>query len=323
MRFESNLVLRWCVLVVALSFAATATAAQRVQLLIPSSIDNVEQKCYLHLPKGYDPQTEPRPLLVKLHSWSGDVEQRNVEQEAEAERRGWLLLSPNFRGRNDRPEACGSQLAQQDILDAVAWVQARYRVDRRRIYLTGSSGGGHMTLLMAGRHPQVWAAASAWVGISDLAAWHEMHAKDRYGQNMRNACGGTPGTSAKVDDEYRQRSPLTHLAGAVNVPLDIAAGIHDGHRGSVPIRHSLNAFNVVAAAQKLTGVSDAEIAELSVTGGRLSRPQPTDYVIDPAYERVIYLRRQAGKCRVTIFEGGHEGLAEAAVEFLSQYAKPE
>jgi poly(3-hydroxybutyrate) depolymerase len=300
-----------------------AQAAERLKLAVPSSVDQIEQTCYLHLPKGYDPNGGAVPLVVSVHSWSGDVEQRNVPLENAAELRGWLVLMPNFRGRNDHPEACGSTLAQQDILDAVAWVSAKYPVDRRRIYLTGSSGGGHMTMLMAGRHPQVWAAASAWVGINNLAAWHTTHASDRYGQNMRDAAGGAPGSSVAVDNEYRQRSPMTHLAGAVPVPLDIAAGCHDGHRGSVPIRHSLDAFNVVARAQNAPVVSEAEILELSTPGGRLSQPQPSDYEIDPSFNRAIYLRRQAGKCRVTIFEGGHEGLAEAAIEFLSRHTKPE
>lgn len=302
--------------------SAAVWGLERSAISVPSTVDQTEQKCYLHLPSGYDPAGEPRPLLVSLHSWSGDVEQRNSPLEQLADRRGWLVLLPNFRGRNDIPEACGSPLAQQDVLDAVAWVSQRHRVDRRRIYLTGSSGGGHMTLQIVGNHPQVWAAASAWVGISDLAAWHTTHAGDRYGKNLRDSCGGAPGASTAVDEQYRLRSPLTHLAAAVSVPLDIAAGCHDGHRGSVPIRHSLDAFNVVARAQQATVVSEQEIAELSAPGGRLSRPQLGDYVIDPAYGRAIYLRRQAGACRVTIFEGGHEGLAAAAIDFLERHTKP-
>lgn len=297
------------------------SAGRRTKVTIPSTLDGTMQASYLIVPEGYDAAGPAVPLLVHLHSWSGNVEQRNRALEEEANQRGWLMISPDFRGANDRGEACGSRLAQQDILDAVEWACANWRVDRQRIYLTGSSGGGHMTMLMAGRHPTVWAGASAWVGISDLAAWHRRHADDRYGQMMRAVCGGAPGESEEVDRQYRQRSPLTWLAAAVDVPLDLAAGVHDGHHGSVPVRHTLEAFNVVARAQGAREVSEQEMVEISRANGRLVSPQPEDLIVDPDFDREIYLRRIAGKARVTVFDGGHEGLARAACQWLSRQVR--
>lgn len=292
-------------------------AEQRQKILVPSSIDATEQPCYLILPKGFDRDGPPAPLLVSLHTWSGNVEQRDETMERQADRRGWVYLWPHFRGPNNSPDACGSKKAQQDILDAVDWVLERYPIDKKRIYLTGASGGGHMTMLMAGRHPERWTAASAWVGISDLAAWQTRHAKSRYGEMVRNSCGGAPGESAAIDVQYRNRSPLTWIDRAVDLPLDLAAGVHDGHKGSVPIRHTIDAFNRVAAAQRLPVVSEEEIAELSRPNGRLQRPRPGDQPECPTFGRAIYLRRTAGKARVTIFEGGHERIAQAAAEWLA------
>jgi poly(3-hydroxybutyrate) depolymerase len=233
-----------------------------------------------------------------------------------AEERGWIYLFPNFRGPNQHPDACGSPKAQQDILDAVAWAKKTYPVDERRVYLVGASGGGHMTMLMAGRHPDVWAAASAWVGISDLAAWHKLHAAGRYGRMMRLSCGGAPGDSREVDRQYRERSPITHIHRAVNVALDLNTGIHDGHKGSVPIRHALDAFNAVAHAAGCEPISEEEIVQLSRPNGRLKHPRESDNVKDSSYGRQIHLRRYAGPVRVTVFEGGHEILPEAAVAWL-------
>lgn len=298
-------------------------AAERTKVFVPSSIDGEKQTCYVILPPGYGAQGKPAPLLVSLHTWSGNVEQRNAPLEAEAATRGWILLYPDFRGRNDHPQACGSQLAQQDILDAVAWARKTYNVDSRRIYLTGVSGGGHMTMLMAGRHPDVWAAASAWVGISDLSAWHARHENDRYGEMLRKCCEGRPGDSPGVDAQYKARSPLAHLHRAVKLPLDIAAGVHDGHQGSVPVRHSLDAFNAIAKAAGEEPISDEEIAQISRVRGRLKNPRPSDQVEDETFGRAIYLRRTAAASRVTIFEGGHEGLAHAAAEWLAAHAKRE
>jgi dipeptidyl aminopeptidase/acylaminoacyl peptidase len=296
-------------------------AGDREKVYVPSSLDGARQPCYLTLPQNLGPNGPAAPLLVSLHTWSGDVEQRDSQMEKEAADRGWIYLWPHFRGPNSSPQACGSKLAQQDILDAVDWVVARYPVDRRRIYLTGASGGGHMAMLMAGLYPERWAAVSAWVGISDLAAWHARHARSRYGSMLRQCCGGAPGESDDVDEEYRRRSPMTWLHRAVDVPLDLAAGIHDGHRGSVPIGHTLQAFNAVARAQGLQGVSDDEIAQLSREGGRLEDPRPGDEVEDASFGRRVYLRRIAGKARVTIFEGGHERIAHAAAQWLSGHAR--
>ncbi len=308
---------------VVLTTAPLCEGGVRKKIVIPSTIDGVPQTCYVIEPDGFALDGPPVPLLVALHTWSGNVEQRDLPREAAAEKRGWLYLAPDFRGVNNRPEACGSELAQQDILDAVAWTVEHYPIDRRRIYLTGVSGGGHMTMLMAGRHPEVWAAASASVGISDLAMWHRLHAQGHYGEMLRACCGGAPGDSPEVDAQYRRRSPLTYLAGARNLPLDLAAGVHDGHRGSVPIWHTLAAFNVVAQARGDVPITDAEITQISRPNGRLEAPRPGDELFDPVFRRNIYLRRSAGPCRVTIFEGGHEGLAEAAVDWLARHAKPE
>jgi hypothetical protein len=178
-----------------------------------------------------------------------------------------------------------------------------------------------MTMLMVGCHPDVWAAASAWVGISDLAEWHTRHAKTRYGAMLRQSCGGAPGDSDQVDRQYRERSPVTHLHRAKEVPLEIAAGVHDGHKGSVPIAHSLEAFNTIARAAGATPISEDEILQLSRKDGRLDNPLPSDQVDDPTFGRKIYLRRHAGPARVTIFEGGHEGIAEAAIAWLERHAK--
>jgi dipeptidyl aminopeptidase/acylaminoacyl peptidase len=296
-------------------------AGERIKVFVPSSIDGSRQPCYLILPDCFQHEGKSFALLVSLHTWSGDVEQRDPQMENEANERGWVYLWPQFRGPNSSPQACGSEFAQQDILDAVDWVLDRYPIDERRIYLTGASGGGHMSMLMAGRFPERWTAVSAWVGISDLAAWHASHAEGRYGEMIRQSCGGSPGDSPDVDEQYRRRSPLTWLDRAVDLPLDLAAGVHDGYTGSVPIRHTIDAFNKIAAAQGLTAVSEDEISQLSRPNGRLEKPRVGDQAEDPALGRQIYLRRTAGKARVTIFEGGHERIAHAAAEWLSRHVK--
>jgi pimeloyl-ACP methyl ester carboxylesterase len=293
------------------------------EVRIESSLDHTPQPSLVWAPERAD--REATPLLVFLHSWSGDYTQDRSPWLGEAVDRGWIMLLPNFRGRNDHPEACGSELARQDILDAIEWSKAEYKVDVSRIYLAGVSGGGHMALLMAGRHPDQFSAVSAWVGPTDLEAWYHFHSKDgvpqNYAQMIAACCGGAPGDSEEVDRQYRERSPIHWLANVGDLRLDINTGVTDGKSGSVPITHSLRSFNVIADAHGDAGISTEEIEQLQ-RDERLSSPSPQDTPDDPTYGREIRLRRSTGHSRITIFDGGHEGLPQAACAWLARQSRP-
>ncbi len=306
---------------------------QEVKIVsIPSRADGSAQPAAF-----YDSGTPgPKPLLVALHTWSYDYDQEmNIPYAEWCIAHDWLLIAPSFRGPNNCPEAAGSELAVQDVLDAVDYACQRAlslskrgpsiakhsgRVDMRRIYLAGVSGGGHMALLMAGRAPDRWAAVSAWVPISDLAAWHaECRAAGRpYAADLERLCGGAPGDSLAVAAEYRARSPLTYLRPDITTPLDINAGILDGHTGSVPISHTLRAFNAVAAAEDRIG--DDEIAHFVEQAA--VPPGLCGNFHDPLYgDKRVLFRRQSNNARVTIFDGGHEIIYAAALSWLANRKK--
>ena len=264
-------------------------------------------------------------ILIALHTWSFDYQADLSSWFAEAQRRGWMYLQPNFRGPNWAPQACGSQAAMRDIIDALDWVLADTPRRPERIYLAGASGGGHMALQAVAHFPERFTAVSVWCGITDLALWHQMHSRDGlgvgYGEHIEKVVGGPPGASPEVNRELWLRSPIHHLHQAWKVPLDINHGIHDGHRGAVPLHHSVQAFNVIARAWQVPPVSEDEQRELW-SQHRLSHPRPSDVAGDPSYERSIYLRRYAGSSRLTIFDGGHEWNAVTACHWLAQQAAP-
>ena len=264
------------------------------------------------------------PLFVFLHSWSSDYLQDNSKWLRECVRRRWIWLHPNFRGANQSPKACGSKFARQDILDAVDFAVARWKVDRSRIYLAGVSGGGHMSLLMAGWHPDRFSAVSAWVGPTDLAEWHRFHTKngkpEKYAKMIEKSLLGAPGESAAIDSEYRDRSPVFHLPRVGELPVTIWAGVEDGHSGSVPVSHSLRAFNAIAGAHGNPLISEDEIRQLG-NDRQLAHPLPSDQTSDPDLQRQILLRRTSGNSVVTIFAGGHESIPEAAFAWLERYRK--
>ena len=223
-------------------------------LSITSTHDQTEQPVRYYAA----PKEGPQPLLVLLHSWSTDINTYNPDTWVEAARsHGWHVVVPHFRGGNFNPEACASPAARQDILDAVTAMKARYAIDESRVYLAGSSGGGHMSMVMAGHSPETWTAVSAWVGISDLADWHAE----------------------------------TKAAG-IKYYKDIEACV-----GGAPISQS----TINALAQEIV--------------------PPVAPVEDASYGRAIHLRESTGKTRVTIFEGGHEGIPVAGCAWLAQQQK--
>ncbi len=263
---------------------------------------------------------QPTPMLVFLHSWSSDYTQDNSKWLKLCAERNWIWLHPNFRGVNQSPKACGSRYARQDVLDSITFARSRWNVDPQRIYLAGVSGGGHMALLMAGHHPEEFSAVSAWVGPTDLADWHRFHTTNgepqKYAVMIEKSLGGAPGTSASIDAEYRDRSSVFHLQRVADLPVSIWAGVEDGHTGSVPIRHSLTAYNAIAGAHGNPLISKTEMRELS-TLKRLTSPLASDRERDQTPGKSIFLRRYSDESMITIFDGGHESHPDVAFEWLS------
>jgi dienelactone hydrolase len=283
------------------------------EILVVNSLDGVAEPVWF-LP---NPSSEPAPLLVHLHSWSARLGDASLARECA--KRGWSFLSPNFRGPNNRPEACASPFAIRDILDAVAYAQKNTRVDPRRIYLLGGSGGGHMTLMMAQAAPNLWSAASSWNPITDLADWHAFSKKQgtNYHKMLDQACGGPPSPATAA--EYRSRSPLFHLDRATGLRIDIQVGIHDGHKSQVPVSNSLRAFNALAAANgKADRCFSAEEIDYITREAKI----PAQLAGEPATEtqrtRAVVFRRTAGPVRLTLFDGAHETDFSTALRWLAE-----
>ena len=280
-----------------------------------SKADNTKQPALFFAPTV---RGEPRPLLVGLHTWSSDYRQNNSPYGKWCIEKKWNFIHPNFRGPNRRPQATGSELVVADILSAVEYARKNGAVDETRIYLVGASGGGYAALLMAGRAPEVWAGVSAWVPILDLAQWHAHTSKRKmkYAREIELSIGGKPMAGSEAAAEAMKRSPVTYLAHAKGVALDINAGINDGHSGSVPISHSLDAFNLLAAAKDRLG---ADLISEFVKTAKVPAALKGQAPVDAAYgKKAVLFRRQSGAARVTIFQGGHEIIPAAALHWLAK-----
>ena len=71
----------------------------------------------------WSPETGgPHPLLVALHTWSGDYRQiESLNYFQWCREQGLVFIHPNFRGPNFNPLACASEAAVNDVLDAVEY----------------------------------------------------------------------------------------------------------------------------------------------------------------------------------------------------------
>lgn len=313
-----------CLAAVAAAGVSPETQKEWDSLLvkITSSLDKTEQPCYFWAPP--EAKTQKVPLVVGLHTWSysyREITSHYTDVLDWCRANGWAMVCPDFRGPNSTPQACGSDLAVQDIVDAIEYAKKAVKIDEDRVYIIGGSGGGHMALLMAGRHPEIWAGVAAFCPITDCARWYGDLVKSRRKNKVKmfeSACGGAPKAGGRILEEYRHRSPLTHLENAkkAGVHIYIMTGIHDGHKGSVPVGHSFRAFNALAAEKDR--FSDDEIAYIENN----QAPGTLKYsgAEDPFYpeQMKIHVRRTSGNVRLTICEGGHACNYDAGFDFLKR-----
>ena len=281
----------------------------------PCKIDNSLQPATY-----YKAKNAKRPLLVALHTWSANHSIGFENYLEYCQLNDWNLIFPEFRGPNWTRIGCASEYVVSDLEDAVRFAKDDADADESRIYLCGGSGGGHCTLYMAGRRPDLWTAVSAWCPITDVAAWHvqSLNLDTAYSRHIELVCGGDPAESEAAAQEAKRRSPLTWLQNTKGTPLaiDINAGIHDGHRNcSVPVSQAINAFNLIANDADRISAEDIEtIVREEIVPDHLK----TD-VIDPAYgSHTLLLRKVSGNVRLNIFEGGHDLLVVPAMEWLSR-----
>ena len=286
---------------------------------IPSSMDGSRQHA-MFLPA---PGDSARPLVVSLHTWSGDYRQQDPLAVMIREK-GWNYIHPDFRGSNTHPEACGSDKVISDIEDAIRFAREHGHVDPANIHVIGASGGGYTTLVMYMKTSLDIRSFSAWVPISDLVDWY-WSCRSRGLKYAGDILGCTGSRDSALNiEEAKRRSPFfmdTPVSGRKNSTLNIYCGIHDGYTGSVPITQSIQFYNKLVRDMK---------------GGKKAQVSPEDIIVllsqrdfqpdDPACffqpeGRRIHYRKQCRSVNLTIFEGSHELLPGAAMEDLTKLKK--
>ncbi len=301
--------------------AAWKKAAPEIEDISISRKDEEEDQPALWYHSGTEGK---KPLLLVLHSWSADYLQHyGIPYGLFAVRNDWIFIHPNYRGDFDNIDATGSEKAVKDVLDALAYAKENAPVDEDRIYLAGFSGGAMMSLVMAGRYPEKFTAALAWVPVYDLNDWYKTVIKSSYSytqhykHDIEASCGGKPDADENAAEECRKRSPSSYLENArgKGVKVFISGGIEDHF---VPPSHAIRAFNVLA--DEKDRISEADIDSLDSTE---SLPKDLEGQAEkhPLFEEAglsVAFSRTSGDATIYLFDGGHNIIYNAGFKWLSK-----
>jgi len=195
-----------------------------------SPLDGRLHRYALYVPPGYNPRWS-FPLVVGLHGMASterlclrrlfgfDVQPEQTRAQAEREQ----LKFPNIGALVVCPGGFGDvgyrYPGETDVLRVIAEVSSLYRVDPRRVSLTGPSMGGIATFALATRYPDRFSGAAALCGQADVRQYREID--------------GFP--LAPWESWFVQRqSPIDWAANGVHLPLLVVHGTKD----RTPAAHS-------------------------------------------------------------------------------------
>jgi dipeptidyl aminopeptidase/acylaminoacyl peptidase len=288
------------------------------EVSIKSTADGTNQPALFYTSET----TGKRPLLVMLHSWSSEyLQEVSIPFALWSKEYDWAFIHPNYRGKFDNPEAMASDLAIQDIVDAVNYAKQIADIDTSRIYILGSSGGAMTALVAAGKHPEIWAGVVAWVPVFDLVDWYafsQNYPHRAYNSHVVAACGGEPLPGTPAAEECKRRSPSTYIHNAKDVPIFLAHGTVDV---LVPPDHSIRAFNILADPQDT--ISQEQINYI-LKEQELPEDIKDTTVTDPYFSNTdpeVVFVRQSDNVRLVLFVGVHDMAYNPGLLWLNEQRK--
>lgn len=270
------------------------------EVSIASSVDSSMQKAML-----YRSTKKSSPLVISLHTWGGDWATPDPLAPF-VQKADWNYIHPDFRGRNDRPEACLGPAVVSDIDDAIRYGLNELEADERSIVVVGMSGGGHAALghLLKSSGPSV-RIYSVWCPVTDVKAWfYELQSRGINTDRIQSCCCDE--SSLFDPDRAIERSPLHMDFGSTQLgepSILLRAGVLDGTIGTVPFSHSVYFFNQFCEAMGLDSsrVNDSELVSIYEARNRKHERHETVF------------SKKAANMDLSLFFGHHEMLSERAM----------
>lgn len=217
-------------------------------------------------------------------------------------------------------DACLSDKVIADVDDAIGYAMQQGSVDEHNVFVIGVSGGGYIALGSYLKTRATVKAFLAWAPISDLSAWYRESSgqKSRYAADILNCTSDGRSFDKAL---AQQRSPMYwDVKPNPATLLEIYAGIEDGYSGSVPITHSIQFFNRMANALGSTDSQVSQADTIRLLSRSVSRSGVWNMAAPSIGGRQVFYRRETGPVSLTIFQGGHEMLADYAFFRMQELA---
>jgi dienelactone hydrolase len=201
-----------------------------------SSSDGTPIQAWLSKPPTGSP---PYPTIIHTHGGPEAAQTEEFLPDAQAWLdNGFAFLTVNYRGSTTFGKGFKEQiwghpgsLEVEDLVAARSWCVAAKVADPKRVFLTGYSYGGYLTLLAMGKAPSLWAGGMALAAISDWRSSHELS-----NPALRAYCEAVfLGTPQDKPEAYAIASPISY-ASDYDAPLLIIQGANDSRTPAEPIR---------------------------------------------------------------------------------------
>ncbi len=133
----------------------------------------------VYIPTKYNGKA-PFPLIIALHGLGGTqgsfFDAYGKEFPKLAEQHGYIVAAPLgyrvdggygfslLRASDDVAEARKVEHSEKDVIQVLERMKKDYKIDEKRIYLTGHSMGAIGTWYLAAKYPDIWAAIAPFSG---------------------------------------------------------------------------------------------------------------------------------------------------------------
>lgn len=219
-----------------------------------TSFDGTRVSARLYLPARALGLEGPRPIIYYVHGGPQGQERPDFAWFSMPliqflTLHGFAVFVPNVRGSSGYGLSYTKQVDRdwggQDRLDHVHAMQEilseDQRLDSSRAGVVGRSYGGYMSLMLAGRHPELWSAAVDMFGPYDLLTF-----MDRLPETWKPYFALAVGDPVKDREFLIERSPRTYLH-QLGCPLLVIQGNNDPR---VVERESRDVVETLRAAGK-------------------------------------------------------------------------